>query len=323
MSLSVLIKRVKVYPPIYKIRQWFTPERRRLFWRVITFGSLVLVIFGAIYALQEIPKAEIEVNPLFLGVAFAVYALSYVMHLFGWHSLATLTFGHLPFRDNVEAVAASDLVKYLPTVAWYIANRVHFYDQRQIKKGAVVAASLLEMVALLGTGIVLYFVFWLNKIDSWLVVLIVILILAVIPKFIGPKVMNWWHTRITSHQIVRGKQPQHWINAIFWYGISWFAGGLILATTLRTFVPINVNDYIPLLNMWLLAGLFGTIVSLSVGTIGIAREATLTFMLAQYWPLPASIATAVSIKLILMFGQVVCALIILGLLRLIKRKNNE
>jgi uncharacterized membrane protein YbhN (UPF0104 family) len=323
MPISGLIERIKAYPPLNKIGQWFTPSRRRWFWRGITAVSLILIFVGMVYALRELPKTQLEVKPLFLGIAVAVYALAYVMQLLGWHALATVTFGRLPLRDNIEAVAASDLVKYLPTVAWYIANRVHFYDQRGVRRGAVIAASLLEMVALLGSGAVIYLAFWLSKINSWLLLLVILLGFAVLFKILAPKLAHWWQTRITSQQTANDHRPQHWAAAFFWYAISWPAGGLILAFTLHTFVPVHLNDYLPLLNMWLLAGLVGTIVSISVGTIGVAREATLTFMLAQHWPLPVSIATAVAIKIILTVGQVVCAALILGWLYLKKRKTNE
>ncbi len=323
MSISGLVERVKAYPPLIKIGQWLTPARRRWFWHGVTAVSLILIAFGMIYTLRELPREQLEVKPFFLGIAFIIYILAYIMHLLGWHMLATVTFGCLPLRDNIEAVAASDLVKYLPTVAWYIANRVHYYEQRGIKRSAVIAASFLEMVALLGSGAVIYLAFWLSKINSWFLLLIILLICGSLLKIVTPKLAQWWRTRITSQQIAPENHLRYWAAAFFWYAISWPAGGLILATALHTFVPIHLSDYLPLLSMWLLAGLVGTIVSLSVGTIGMAREATLTYMLAQSWSLPVSIATAVIIKIILTLGQVICAATILGWFYIGKRKNNE
>jgi hypothetical protein len=274
-----------------------------------------------VYTWRELPEADLQMMPVYIGAAVVIYALTYMMHIFGWHTLATLTFGRLSLRENMEAVAVSDLVKYLPTVAWYIANRVQFYDQWQIRRSSVIAASLLEIVAFLGSGAIIYLVIWLSQLQSWFLSLGLLMIASVILKLSSAKVMRWWHTRITSHQESINRQPLYWIIAFFWYGISWPAGALFLAAILHTFVPVNVGDYFPLLNMWLIASLAGMIVSLSVGTLGVAREATLTFLLAQYWPLSVCVATAVLVKITLTLGQVICALFILTWLRLLRRMN--
>ncbi len=319
MQYPKFIQQLRSYSYVKRIGQWLTPARRRLFWHTITIISLILVTVGIAYTWQELPRSDIDINPVYIVVAFIIYISAYITHLFGWHMLATLTFGKLPFSNNVEAIAASDLVKYLPTVAWYIANRVHYYDQKNVRRGSVVAASLLEMVMLLGSGAIIYLTLWLRRVNSLPLLLITLLILAISIKLGGSKLLHWWHTRITSYQTTADNKLRYWIIAFFLYGISWFMGALILTATLRTFIFVSMLDYLPLLNIWLIAGLVGTIISITVGTLGFAREATLTVLLAQYWPLSASIATAVSIKIILTAGQVVSALIILGWLRLIRK----
>lgn len=302
-----------------QIRTWFTPARRCLIWRAITISALLLIAISLVYTWHELPDGELEIAPVYLGIAAGIYILTYIMHLFGWHALATLTFGKLPLQDNIEAIATSDLVKYLPTVAWYIANRVHFYDQRQIPRKSVIAASFLEMIALLGSGATILFVIWINQTHSWLILLASLLGGMIVIKLSNPKLKTWWNTHIILHQTTAPRQIFYWVVAFFWYGMSWLVGALFLAAILRTFVPLTVTDYWPLLNMWLIAGLTGTIVSLSIGTIGVAREATLTFLLARYWPLSVGAATSVLVKIILTLGQISCALFILGGIHFVRR----
>ena len=320
MPLYSLVQQLRQSRLLQKTRRWLTPARRRQLWHGITIISIGLITFGLARTWRELPKEQLQIMPIYLGEAFAIYALTYTMHLLGWHALATLTFGRLPLRDNIEAVAASDLVKYLPTVAWYIANRVHFYDQRQIRRRSVIAASLLEMVTLLGSGAITYLALWLSHTNTWLTPLVIFSAIALTLRFGQPKIKHWWHTRIAIHRTTNDSQPRLWAVAIFWYGFSWILGALFLAAILHTFVPLTAADYLPLLEMWLIAGLVGTIVSISFGAVGIAREATLTFMLAQLWPLPISIAVAVLVKIILTAGQVIFALLVLGWLRLQKKE---
>ncbi|MFQ5399221.1 MAG: hypothetical protein ACE5E7_06440 [Anaerolineae bacterium] len=319
MPLPIQTQKLHQWLLLNKVRQWFTPLRQRILWNWVTVVSLVLLSIGMVYTWYELPQTELQVKPIYLGVAVIIYATTYVMHLFGWQALASLVFGPLPLRENVEAVAASDLVKYLPTVAWYIANRIRFYNQRQIKRGAVIAASLLEMMTLVGSGVIIYLILWLSRASSWFWVLGLLLVVLIVLKLAGQKLTHWWHTRIASYQMTTHPKPYLWITAFFWYGISWLGGAFFLAVILRAFVPIEAVNYSLLLKIWLISGLTGTIVSLTFGTIGIARETTLTFLLAQYWPLPVSVAAAVFVKIILTIGQITCALLILSWLHFRQR----
>ena len=320
---SVYLQQLTQWAPLNKIRLWLTPSRRRYLWHGITALSLILIIIGMAYTWNELPEDTLEFTPVYLGIAVGIYLVTYVMHLLGWHALATLTFGHMPLRVNVKAVASSDLVKYLPTIAWYIANRIHFYEQQQVKRGAVVAASLLEMVMMLGSGAIVYFALWLIRAQSWLISLIVISIIIIILVLLVPKFRQWWHERITAHHYPISHQGRYWIMAVFWYSMSWPVGGLFLVTILRAFTQVSVADYGALFYIWLGSALLGSVISISVGTLGMAREASLTFLLTRYWPLSASIATAVSVKIILTLGQIIFALTILGWFRLIERNNHE
>jgi hypothetical protein len=84
----------------------------------------------------------------------------------------------------------------------------------------------------------------------------------------------------------------------------------------RAFVPIHAADMLTIANMWLLAGLASYAVGLTLGAIGIAREITLTVLIAQHWPLAAGIAAAIVVKLLLTLGEIGCSLICLGCLQL-------
>ena len=317
------IQKIQQSLALNQIRRWFIPSRRRLIWRTITIGALISVFISLVYTWDELPDTRLELTPFYLIVAVGVYIFTYIMHLMGWHALATLTFGKLPLRDNIEAIAASDLVKYLPTVAWYIANRIHFYDQRQIPRKSVIAASLLEMIVLLGSGGIVLLGIWTVQTDSLILLFAIPLVGIISIKLGGSKIRYWWNTHIRLYQLPFSRQIFYWVIALWGYGMSWLVGALFLTFVLRTFTFVVSDDYWLLLNIWLVAGLAGTIVSYSIGTVGVAREATLTFLLARYWPLSASIAVAVIVKIILTVGQIGCALFILSGIHIIKKIKNQ
>jgi hypothetical protein len=303
---------------IYRLGKSLTPARKTYMWRALTIASLALVIIGSVYAWQEMPDTEVAILPRYLLFAMVIYVFTYVLHLFGWHVLASRHLGPLKFRENMEAVATSDLVKYLPTVAWYIGSRIHYYDQRKIARRSVVAASLLEMAAILFSGSFIYLLLRISNYSLTLEIAILLSVIVFALLWLWPVLREWADSKAASMLVVPPRKLiRPWLLALFWYGSSWLAGALFLATLLHTFVPVRMTDLPSLLSIWLVAGLTGYVISLTLGTIGIAREATLTFLLAQVWPLPVAIAAAILVKVVLTVGQIGCALLILTGLRFI------
>jgi hypothetical protein len=308
--------------PLRVFRSRQTPLARQI-WRGLALLSLVLMGVGVYYAWRELPPHGLVVEPLYLGLAVGLYTVAYATHTLGWHNLATYYFGRLPLRTNAKAVAQSNLVKYLPTIAWYIANRVHFYEECQVPRKAVVTASLLELTIMIGSGSVLYGLFWLGRLSFFAVVLACGIAVGV---FALVRQQCWWHglwqRYVGKARAAHSKHGSSTLltGAAVWYGGSWLLGVGFLWLILRAFVPLQAGDLITLFNVWLLAGLASYAISVTLGSIGVVRELTLTALLASTWPLPAAIATAIAVKLILTLGEIVCSGVVLAWLQVMRRK---
>jgi hypothetical protein len=304
--------------PREKLRPLVEHPAWRWFWRAFTALSLVAVAVGIYYSAREIPAEGLQVRPLFLLAALGIYLLTFSMHLMGWHTLSGLLFGKMRLRDDVEAVAASNLVKYLPTIAWYIANRAHYYHQRGVPQARVVAASFYELGFMVGACAALLAISWLAGLSIWLGVAA----LAAVAVAIGLIIVR-------SPRMPSGDAGEHVpvggiVRAFLWYGATWPIAGLFLWAVLSAFVPVPISDYQAVLYMWLFTSLASYGVSLTLGMLNFAREITLTVLLTQIWPLPVAIATAVTVKILLTVGEVTCSLILLGIFRLVAlRSANE
>jgi hypothetical protein len=300
------------------VRERLTPNRKRRLWQILTGLSLGLLTIALVLTWRELPAEQRTLRLDYLAVAIAIYVVTYFMHLVGWHSLATIMVGRFPLKENARAVALSDLLKYLPTVVWYIANRVHFYERFNASRRSVVAASFLELLIMVGTGAVLYLLLWLRSLDtSWLGFVGIVLVAVLILRGMEGRPREWWREHVASRLAdTDGSRLGHWLTAILLYGTTWLLGAAFLGATIGTFASIEMSQAPSLLSMWLVAGIAGYVVSLSLGTIGIAREATLTFLIAQSWTLPVAIATAIMVKLLLTAGQIGCDFLVLGFLRL-------
>lgn len=311
--------------PVALVRGWFTPTVTRWVWRLLMVVSLGVAALGLGYAWRELPTSDLAVQPVYLGLAALLYALTFGMHLLGWQALATQFFVRLPLRDHAEAMAASNLVKYLPTIGWYIASRVHRYTAHQVPRGAVVAASLVELQIMMGSGGVLYALWWLAQIHPVLALAGAgSLLVGAGTLFRSRRWRKVWQQRV-AHYHASAEQAQAssagWLQTVSWYTGSWLLGIWFLWAVLHAFTPVQVVDIGVLMGVWLLAGLASYLVSVTLGSIGIVREITLVLLLARVWPFTAAVATAITIKLLLLVGEIVCSLVVLGVCALHRRQQ--
>ena len=321
MELSTRERLQRLTAHSLKIAQhWTSPSIRRRIWRVLTSASLGVVSIGLFLAWRDLPSGALQLKPHYLLLAVGIYGITYIMHTLGWHCLARHFFGPFSLRENAEAIATSNLVKYLPTIAWYIANRTEYYQQRQVPRKMVVAASLCELAAMIGVGTLLYLLG--ETLSHSTILAVALLLTAVMVVASAGRSQGRLHLWVRRRfKIERTGQWGHlgWLASLAWYGGTWPLGILFLAAIMRAFTPLNPDDLWLLSRSWLLAGLASYAVSLSLGSLGIAREVTLTYLLAQHWSLPISVAATIIVKILLTVGEIACSVLVLGYLRITKR----
>ncbi len=301
-------------------RQWL-PR----IWPILSLVSVAIVAIGAYYASRQLATGNLRVAPSYLALAAAIFVVAYALQALGWHHLATHFLGPLPMQTNVEAMAASSLVRSLPTVAWYIANRMHFYTRRSVPQRSVAVASLIELLIMLATGTFLYTLYWLARVHFALVpvgaVGFGLLFMGTARGGAWLRRRQWrWLLRLWPVGPVALEPGGQWRTAVLLYGASWPLGVCMLWAALNVFIPVDAAQFPTVFNIWLLMGLVSYVGTLTLGGIGIGREITLTFLLAQHWPLSVAVASAVVIKLVLTLGEIVCGALILAWLR-INRKS--
>ncbi len=292
-------------------------------WRVLTAASLGIVGVGTLYAWRELPTASITVAPEFLVAATATYIATYILHILGWHMLAMQFLGQAGFRYNLEAAASSSLVKYLPTVAWYIANRTDYYAQWRVPRNRVVVASFVELGIMIGSGSALLASIWLATqfSDPSVVVAIgsatvgIAALMVVVGKVISKTAIGSEGDRqAVSGSVLAKRWP--WFAAAGFYTLTWLLGACFLVLLLHAFVPVDSSGWLRIAQIWLLAGIGSYVVGITLGSLGIVRELTLGVMLAQFLPLNGVLVSAVLVKTILTVGEILCSAVAILLIRL-------
>ncbi len=300
--------------------QQFAGERfkllqNRLVWRALTLVSLTLVAFAVVRTLDQASDMNLTVRPAYIVAAFGVYIVTYIMHMLGWHVLARSLMGYNKLSGNVQAFAQSDLVKHLPTVFFHIANRVHFYEKEGVSKKSVVGVSLLELVIMVGTGGILYLALSFSSLNL-LAINAALLALALTFYWLRrSQITQWWQRSLgTQMKAIRQHVPSVLLSTLL-YGLTWPIAAFFLMFLIDGFAVTTPDQTLDIMRWWLIAGLAGYAISLTLGMLAIAREATLAFFIGQVWSPSIGIAVALAVKLILTIGPIVCAFAMLGLLK--------
>jgi hypothetical protein len=298
----------------------------RRVWQSLTVLSILAALSSIVYLWGQLQPGALRFAPRYLAAAAAIYVVTYAQRMWGWQATATYFFGRLPLRDNAEAVAASTLVKFLPTVAWYIANRVHFYTRRGIPARAVVAASLFELVAMTASGAVLYGAYWCVRHASAMTFAIAIVVLLAVAALCRPHgaLRAWWHERIHRNIVApnrEGAQQRQIWRALLWYGSSWIVSFAFFWAVCSILVPLGAESVEPMLSAWLLANLANSVLTLTLGAVPIAREVTLSVLLAQWWAWPVALAAVALVKIFFTLGDLLCSAAVLGWLHLTRRNG--
>jgi hypothetical protein len=302
-----------------------TPTRRRWLWRGLSALAVIMVLGGAYLSAQTVGTADLRFSPGFFLLSFAIYLLTYLAQLAGWHLLTRQILGPQRFRTNAEAVAGSTLVKYLPTgVVWYIANRADYYQAFGVPAGAVVAASLVELALTLGAASGLLLLSWLVQSGELLAGLGLLLLAGVLALLLRGRAVSWWARAVATRRTETAIATRRgWLLAAACYASCWPLGVLFLWALIGGFTPVTFAQIAPLFVIYPLISLAGYLASLTLGVLAIAREISLVALLGAIWPLPVAVATAVALKVTLSLFEIGCSLVVLGVLRLAAQRRTK
>jgi hypothetical protein len=289
---------------------WLTPAVRQRIWRGLMILSIIIASISVWYGWREFSRTDYSLEVGFVALAVAIYGFNFSLQTLAWHMLAKQHLGVSSLRANMLAVAQSNLVKMLPSVVWYIANRTDFYVQRGSPAQRVVAVSLLELILTISSALLLLVVFWLSttgfQLSAWGLLVVGILVVGALTWRYA---QAWWHRKITVHTAAEPAQTRRggrcsWLIALLLYMVTWLTGVVFLWVLLRAFMPMQWDDLALLSGIWLLSNLASLLMALTLGAIDILREVTLVILLSQYWPISLVVLVAVLVKVLLMLGNI-------------------
>jgi hypothetical protein len=294
-------------------------------WWVITINIvliLALILFIGRQCLSDIQKifqAKIALNFSALLKALSLYGCNFSLFVVAWHSIVVRLGGPADWGQNLFIYSYTNLTKFLPTPFWFLASRVHFYNQSGVKHKVALAMTIMEILLHILTGIVFYTLIAISPKCPITLLYIPALILVFI-VLLRPRWLELLHINKDGIELrVRRKDIILWFSL---YLLTWVIAGPFLSAVINVF-NIEAPPLIDLWRIWTLASLVSYIATYILGGIGILREITLAWLLSRFYSPAMALLIAVGARLILIIGGILYGLIVSRLLFILLRKANR
>lgn len=262
--------------PLASLQRWFTAKRvLAVTAAVAIFGYLGVRGYQGVY---DLVRSGVTVDYRYLLISTGVWLAGTMLAAAVWGFMLRQLNVAPGFFFNLQVYAVSSLARKLPGTIWYAVSRVALYHQRGYARTPVIAALVMEVVALamagciallLGLGLGAGAVPWLSRIPGlgrqevlWLVP---VAVLALI--WVQPAVVKWFSDR--QHRVQNGGSPQPATlpaSQYRIYGLVWMAGSTVVvaaAAAVLYFLLLALDIHVP----WaILLAAFG--LSVALGPIG-------------------------------------------------------
>lgn len=291
-------------------RQWITVVNIVL--------ALTLIMFVGRYLLldwRQVRQATVALNLSYVGVALGLYGLNFVLFIIAWRGIVIRFGGPPDWKQNVCLYSYTNLAKFLPTPAWFLASRIHLYGQSGMGRRAALATTAVETLLHASAGLAFYALLATNpeRPVTWPYML------ALIPVAVMLSRPDWLELRWISGG--RGGTSVRRQDVIVWvasYFLTWVVAGPFFWAVIGTFSG-DVPPLSDLWRIWTLSGLVSYVATYTLGGVGILREFALTWLLGKFYPLPLALLIAVGVRLTLIGGGVLWGLTASGFVHVLSR----
>jgi hypothetical protein len=281
-------------------------------------ASLLFMVYTVYRGWDTLQEHLAHLNYWLLGAALLAYPLGFIPVLWGWHTIMGRVGGCQDIRTNVRLYSLSCLPRRIPGSIWYIASRLVLYRERQVSYGTTLAATAIETVLLVLSGLIIYVLSLLltpaqlnPRLRGAAAVALVLAVGVVAWAPILNRGLRWLLGRLGIPGTV-DLRPRHVLRILGVFGLAWVGGGLVLYILVSGVTALLAGQLPLLIGVWGAAGAISLVAGLLVQGMGL-REVTLAVLLSGYVPLPVAVVISILFRLVLTVGELMWALIFAGL----------
>lgn len=275
---------------------------------------------------HKLPQYDWHLDYRFLGVASVVYLGSFVFLVLGWHSIMRRIGGSTSIRDNTEIYCFSNILRRVPPSAWFVAGRIYLYKGKGVSGIVSSLGTFLEIVLIIVSGALVHLLFRpaaAGTVPPLTWVLAALPPLGVTGIYLaGNQGRRLWE-KSAGRQMGDTTPSLGWLDIGRWvllYSVAWLWGGAVLDSFVASLYRTADIRLVDSIGIWATAGVIGSLPFFVPAGLGV-REATLSFLLGFYVPLPVAIVLSGLFRVFTMAAETLSSTLLLALLRLSRRTS--
>jgi uncharacterized membrane protein YbhN (UPF0104 family) len=288
---------------------------------ILTGVGLALAVIGnTVYRnWSEFQAFSWRLSPLPLIGASAALVVAFGLNVLTWY-LISRTFGsRVGFRKDLEIYSLSTVVRRLPGVIWQLAGRTYLYHQAQTTLAVPLWGTLWEIVVQLSSGMLLTALMLVLSPrlraefpgGMWVLLLLIPIGWFALRPHDVVSVMKRIAPQMTGEPSLTRRNVSAWIGL---YVLSWILGGGILYFLICALSPQTWTLFPVCVGLVAASGVLALLATPIPGGLGI-REISLMLLLQLYVHNPVAVAAAIMLRLWLLLGEALIALLMFLVIR--------
>lgn len=285
---------------------------------VLVLGMLLFLGRYLYLDVQKILHAELSLRPSYLGLALICYGFNFLIFIVAWQRIVVRLGGPTDLKQNVFLYSYTNLARFLPTPIWFIASRVHSYNQLGVKRRSALTMTAVETLLHALTGLAFYASLAIN-LERPVTLLYVLALIPVAIVLFRPK---WLKLPKMMEKTETWMRWQDMLTLLALYFVTWVIAGPFLSAIINVFSR-NTLSLSNLWRIWTLASLVSYLATYILGGIGVLQEFTLTWLLSRFYSPGVALLIAIGVRLTLILGGILYGLMISGLVVISSRVRKQ
>lgn len=288
---------IAVVPRLRSAAQRFRTSFQSRRWQWLLGLTFFLLVNGYIgYRLyqdrdQIAQLRNVQVDPVWLGLAFAVQTAGMLIAVGGWGGMLRRSGYDIPLRAHFRIYALSNLAARLPGIGMVAVSRAFMYGQRGVDGVQVAVLALLEPPVFGFAGLIVALVTFMlpgsarDYANPWLLAGVLAALLLLLPSPLFRRFLDWLVARHPAAATLR------WQHLLVWAARNIATitfGGLALYFVCRSVSFIPESALIPLIQCWALLVVTGSLLFWIPFDLGVT-SGVLVIILSTMMPAPQAL----------------------------------
>lgn len=280
--------------------------------------AAVIVIFAVFFFIgkvlyqnwSRVSFEELRFNIGFLAISYIFQFSYFVLGCLGWILILRGLDAELSLKRAIQIISVSNLGRYIPGKVWAFLGQVYLAKRDDIPAHKTLVSVLLSTILIILSAALIFSASLAFLVKKGLpnqiylaLIFIPLCFIALHPRTLA-RIVNWGLKRLKRESIEFNFDYARILRLLGVYCVSWIAQGACFFFLIKSFYPITISAFFPLLGINSIAWIVGFLSFFVPGGLGI-REGIQSFFLKFYIPLPIGIIAALLYRIWAIIGMII------------------